>query len=85
MKDSRYIVLRLNHVWGVADNESKQLAGEPCDTEAAANLEAARLNGEAWLAMRPVGVAVMVWGDDWEGRLMAILDRPWLEKMRAAA
>ena len=57
-----------------------------CFTFAEAELEAAARNTDAWLAERPeTAVPAMVWGDDWEGRLLAILDKPLELEFAAAA
>jgi hypothetical protein len=36
---------------------------------------AAELNTGAWLADKPLDAPSMEWGDDWERRLLGILDR----------
>jgi len=49
---------------------------DSCESMDDAHRRAAELNGEAWLASKPAGVPSMVWRDDWEARLIAILDKP---------
>jgi hypothetical protein len=56
-----------------------------CFTFAEAEVEAAARNTDAWLAEKPGGAEAMVWGDDWEGRLLAILDKPLELELLAAA
>lgn len=56
-----------------------------CITMEEAQHEAGLRNTESWLAERPESAPQMVWGDDWEGRLLAILDRPYELELRAAA
>lgn len=58
---------------------------QECITIEEAQQEAARLNGEQWLASRPADVPVMEWRDDWTERLLTILDKPYELELRAAA
>jgi hypothetical protein len=49
---------------------------DSCESMEVACRQAERLNVEVWLASKPAGVPSMVWRDDWEARLIAILDKP---------
>jgi hypothetical protein len=83
----RYQVFRANRLWIVSDNETKETVGKPWPTQQSASEEALRLNTVAWQESKPADAPVLEWGDDIEGRLMAILDRPYLfeREYRAAA
>ena len=82
----RYQAFLCNHAWVVIDNQEKLPVGSDFKTQQGADNEAARLNMEAWRDSRPASSLTepMVWGDDWEGRLLAILDKPReLERLAA--
>lgn len=76
MGDNRYIVLRINRVWGVSDNDTKQLEGEPYLTQEAAEDRAAELNFRVWRDARPDAPDSFVdTGGDVSDRLLEILDK----------
>jgi hypothetical protein len=50
-----------------------------------ARVEACRWNTQSWLADRPADAPVMEWGNDWEARLLAILDKPYEAELLVAA
>ena len=41
------------------------------------------LNLDAWLAERPQDLPPMTWGDDWEVRLMQIIEKPYPDLVAA--
>jgi hypothetical protein len=78
---------RMNRAHVVIDNRSKLPVGGPFDTMDGAQAEADRLNLELWRNSRPVSLLSepMVWGDDWEGRLLEILNKSYGLEIAAAA
>ena len=79
----RYQAFLCNHVWVVIDNHSKEEAAGPFVSEQ----EADRAILELWRQDKPGSLEspAMVWGDDWEGRLLAILDKPYELEFQEAA
>jgi hypothetical protein len=74
---------RMNRVWVVINNDTHEQVGGPFISA----YEAERFLVELWREARPVSSLSepMVWGDDWEGRLLAILDKPYESELLAAA
>lgn len=67
-----------NVVVKITDGDRRNMeVVDACETLELAVSRAERLNVEVWEAARPAGAPRMVWGQDWQGRLFRIIDRPW--------